>query len=159
MIASGLIASSCARNSSFCLIFGGWMMERFNSSAHCFTGDAVSSIPRPFGRSGWVTTSGTENPVSTNFCKDRTANCGVPQNTIVRDFDIRVYWRFQHKTFKPQRSQRKSAQRTQRGLFPFPSFHQLFDFAFDQVTLERADVADVQLAIQVVGFVEEGTGK
>ena len=42
---------------------------------------------------------------------------------------------------------------------PFSGFHQLFDFAFHQVALQGADVADVELAIEMIGFVKEGPGE
>ena len=42
---------------------------------------------------------------------------------------------------------------------PFSGFHQLADFAFHQVAFQGADVADVELAVQVIGFVEEGAGE
>src|SRR5580658_1023312 len=42
---------------------------------------------------------------------------------------------------------------------PFSRFDQLANFALDQVALERADVADVELAVEVVGFVLEGAGQ
>ena len=44
-------------------------------------------------------------------------------------------------------------------VLPLSGFHQLFNLAFHEVTLQRTDVADVQLAVQVVGFVEKGTGQ
>ena len=42
---------------------------------------------------------------------------------------------------------------------PLSRFHQLADLAPHEVSLERADVADVELAIQMIGFVEEGAGQ
>src|SRR5260221_1683814 len=39
---------------------------------------------------------------------------------------------------------------------PLAGFHQLTNFALHQIPLQRADVANVELAIQVVGFVAEG---
>src|ERR1700678_2279620 len=39
---------------------------------------------------------------------------------------------------------------------PFSRLHQLADLSLYQVTLQRADVADVKLAVQVFGFVKEG---
>jgi len=38
-------------------------------------------------------------------------------------------------------------------LLPLPGLHHFVDFALHQIALERADVADVELAIQVIGFV------
>src|SRR5229473_1487297 len=42
---------------------------------------------------------------------------------------------------------------------PFSGFDQLADLALDQVAFQGADVADVQLAVQVIGFVLKGTGE
>src|SRR5215467_8700931 len=45
------------------------------------------------------------------------------------------------------------------ALLPFSRFCQLLDLALDQVTLERADVRDVEPAVQVIRFVQEGAGQ
>ena len=42
---------------------------------------------------------------------------------------------------------------------PLSRLHQLADLALDQVALQRADVADVELAMQMLGFMKEGSGK
>ena len=84
IIASGLMACSCARNSSLFLILSGWLIGKPSCSARCFTGEGASSMPRPFGRSGWVTTRRTGKPASTSFSRVGTANAGVPQKTRVR---------------------------------------------------------------------------
>ena len=45
-------------------------------------------------------------------------------------------------------------------LLPFSRFDQLANFALDQVALERSGyVADVELAVEVIGFVLEGAGQ
>src|SRR6266700_8166847 len=44
-------------------------------------------------------------------------------------------------------------------VLPFSRFHHFADFAFHQVALEGADVADVELPVQMIGLVEEGTGE
>src|SRR5271155_506210 len=44
-------------------------------------------------------------------------------------------------------------------LLPFSRFDQFANFALDQVALERADVADVELAVEMIGFVLEGAGE
>src|SRR5271166_1048470 len=100
------------------------------SSAACFTGDVVSSMPRPLARSGWVTTSFTRNPASTSFSSVGTANVGVPQKT-----------RF-----------------IMTGS-PFAGFHQLANLALHDVALEGADVTDVELSVEVVGFVQQCAGQ
>src|SRR5215472_12810042 len=114
MIASGAMLSSCARNSSLFLILSGWTIGRPNSRALRLTGEAVSSMPRPRARSGWVTTSFTANPALTKRSSVGTAKTGVPQKT-----------------------------RFITAALPFAGFHHLADLALHHVPLERADVADV----------------
>ena len=46
--------------------------------------------------------------------------------------------------------------KTMTQFLPFSRFHQLADLALHQVAFEAADVVDVKLAIQVIGFVKEG---
>jgi hypothetical protein len=41
-------------------------------------------------------------------------------------------------------------------LFPLASFHQLFNLAFHEIALQGTDMANVKLAVQVVGFVKKG---
>src|SRR5450755_404046 len=130
MIASGWMLSRSARNSSLLLILSGWRMGSPRSSAERFTGDSVNSMPRPLARSGWVTTSFTLSPASTNFSSVGTANSGVPQKT-----------------------------RSITAALPFAQFNELADLALHQVALERADVADVELPIEVVGLVQKCAGK
>src|SRR5664279_99310 len=102
-------------------------MGRPRSSAARFTGEAASSTPRPLARSGWVTTSLTLKTASTSFSSVGTANIGVPQNT-----------------------------RSITAALPFAQFNELADLAFHQVALERADVADVKLPVEVVSLVQQG---
>src|SRR5215469_16901676 len=85
-------------------------------------------MPRPLGRSGWVTTNLTANPRSTRRSRMGTAKTGVPQKT-----------RF-----------------IMAGL-PFAGFHQLADLALEHVALQRTEVADVQLSVEVIGFVKQGS--
>ena len=42
---------------------------------------------------------------------------------------------------------------------PFSRFDQFANFALDQVAFERADVADVELAVEVIGLVLKGAGQ
>ena len=42
---------------------------------------------------------------------------------------------------------------------PLSRFHQLADLALHEVSLERADVADVEFAIQMIGFVQKSAGQ
>src|SRR6267142_2833356 len=86
-------------------------------------------IPLPCGRSGWVTTSGTLYPAEASLSSEATANCGVPQKT-----------RF-------------------TALLPVAGAHELPDLAPDQVALQRADVADEQLAVQMVVLMQKGAGQ
>src|SRR5581483_3171779 len=39
---------------------------------------------------------------------------------------------------------------------PFSSFHQFFDLTLHQVSFESADMADIELAIQMIRFMQEG---
>ena len=41
------------------------------------------------------------------------------------------------------------------SFLPFSGFHHLADLALDQVSFERADVADVKLAIQMIGLMQK----
>src|SRR5579864_3875963 len=52
-----------------------------------------------------------------------------------------------------------SACRKKQASCPLAGAHQLFDFALDQVTLERAHVADKKPAVQVVDLMQESTGE
>src|ERR1039458_2245858 len=126
MIASGAMLSNSARNSPLFLIFSGWTMGRPSASAARFTGDSASCMPRPLGRSGWVTTSFTRRPAATSFSSVGTAKSGVPQNT-----------------------------RSIMGALPFALLDQLADLAFHHVSLQSADVADIELAVEMVGFVHQ----
>src|SRR5208337_3777573 len=103
-------------------------MGRSSASAVRLTGDAANSMPRPLGRSGWVATSFTRNPAATNFSSVGTANSGVPQNT-----------------------------RSIMAALPFALLYQLADLTLHHVALQRADVVDVQLPIEVVGLMHQGT--
>src|SRR5664279_1479877 len=126
MIASGAMPSNCARNSSLFLIFAGWTIGRSSASAVCFTGDAASCMPRPLGRSGWVATSFTRKPAATNFSSVGTAKSGVPQKT-----------------------------KSIMGALPFALLHQFADLALHHVTLQGADVTDIELTVEMVGFVHQ----
>src|SRR5664280_922913 len=117
MIASGLMLSNCARNSSLFLIFSGWTIGRSSASAVCFTGDAASCMPRPLGRSGWV---------ATNFSSVGTAKSGVPQKT-----------------------------KSIMGALPFALLHQFADLALHHVALQGADIANIELTVEMVGFVHQ----
>src|ERR1019366_8569321 len=126
MIASGLMLSNCARNSSLFLIFSGWAIGRPSASAVRFTGDSASVMPRPLGRSGWVATSFARKPAATSFSSVGTANCGVPQKT-----------------------------KSIMGALPFALLHQFADLALHHVALQGADVADIKLTVEMVGFVHQ----
>src|SRR5208283_3733723 len=127
MIASGAIFSSVARNSSLFLIFSGWVTGRSSARAVRFTGEAVNSIPRPLGRSGRVATSLIRKPAATSFSRVGTANSGVPQNTRSIMFAL-----------------------------PFTLLHQLAHFALEHIALQRADVVDVKLPVEMIGFMQQG---
>src|SRR5580658_8891067 len=101
-------------------------MGRSSARAARFTGEAVDSMPRPLGRSGCVTTSLTPKPAATSFSSVGTANSGVPQNT-------------------------KSII---AGL-PVALLQQLANLALHHVALQRADMSDVEFAVQVIGLVQK----
>src|SRR4051794_40643347 len=44
---------------------------------------------------------------------------------------------------------------TGKRALPFSGFHQLLDLALHEIAFERADVTDVELAIEMIGFVKE----
>ena len=48
-----------------------------------FTGGGVTRFPRPWGRSGWVTTAAIRSPRSIRISREGTANSGVPMKTRV----------------------------------------------------------------------------
>src|ERR1035437_9343491 len=80
-MASGAMASSCARNSGLFRIFSGCTTARPASSAASLTGGAVSWRSRPTGRSGCVTTSAISCSAARSASSVCTAKRGVPQKT------------------------------------------------------------------------------
>src|SRR5574341_1339255 len=136
-MAAGWSDASCARNSSLVLIVSGSMTRSPSSCARSLTGEAAGFCPRPRGRSGWFTTRRTRKPAATSFSSVGTANCGVPQKTkSICDFRLPI-----------------------GQSLPLTGASQLPDFTLDEVALERADVADEELAVQVVGLMQEGSGQ
>src|SRR5271156_3251384 len=137
----------------------GCEIGNLNSSAQCLSGEATISMPRPFGRSGCVTTRRIAKPASISLSSVGTAKRGVPQKTSLREEGI---WYFcnqvigQLKTCSLQIANYSITNVPDyKILLPFPRFDQLANFALDQVALECAYVADVELAVQVIGFVLE----
>src|ERR1700733_4757319 len=57
------------------------------------------------------------------------------------------------------RPETKDAIKIIQFFLPLSGFYQLANFAFDQVALQGADVTDVELAIEMVGFMLEGAGQ
>src|SRR6516225_5692815 len=53
------------------------------ATARCFTAEACSFMPRPAGRSGWVSTRGTSKPARSNASSATAANSGVPAKTTL----------------------------------------------------------------------------
>ena len=49
----------------------GWKTSMPFSSASFLTGDGCSAMPRPAGRSGWVSTNATSCPAATIACRAR----------------------------------------------------------------------------------------
>src|SRR4051794_128705 len=41
------------------------------------------------------------------------------------------------------------------SFLPFPRLDKFSDFSFHQVALQRADVADIELSVQVIGFMKK----
>src|SRR5215831_14121029 len=105
-------------------------MGRSSASALRLTGEAVSSMPRPLARSGWVTTSSIANPAFTRRSSVGTAKTGVPQKT-----------------------------RFITAALPFASLHHLPDLALDHVAFERADMADVELSVEMIGLMQQGASQ
>src|SRR6266404_4379474 len=119
------------------------------------TGEIANSIPRPRGRSGCVTTSGTECPPSTSFSRVGTAKRGVPQKTKIISVRYSISGVRKNKIecaspvsgfLKPDTCDLKLAP------LPFSRFHQFLDPALNQVAFERANVRNVEFAVQVIGF-------
>src|SRR5580658_1483228 len=81
IIASGTMAANWSRNTALFLMVAGCTTAIRRRIAASFTGEAATSMPRPRGRSGCVTTSGRECPASTSFSRVGTAKRGVPQKT------------------------------------------------------------------------------
>src|SRR5580704_9544449 len=97
------------------------------AAAACFTGELATSLPRPRGRSGWVTTPAMVKSGWANKSRSEgRANSGVPQKMIFRGGT---------------------------GVLPLAGFFQLADFAFDEVALQHAQVGDKEDAVEVVNFV------
>ena len=59
-------------------VLRGWATGMWCSSANCLTADACSFMPRPAGRSGWVSTSGIMKPAACRRSSATRANSGVP---------------------------------------------------------------------------------
>src|SRR5580704_16833813 len=131
-IASGTSARSFSAISGS-RIRSGWWTDNPRRSAASFTGGMLSFCPRPLGRSGCVNTAATSCPDSTIRSSVGTANRGVPMKTSLIPAP---------------------------GLWPLFSsplvcFLQFPHLPPDQVSLQRADVADVQRPIQVIRFMQE----
>src|SRR5215469_6378031 len=167
MMASGLIALRRARNSSLALILSGWVMGRESFNADSLTGEGANARPRPFGRSGCVTTRGIRNPSANSFSRVGTAKRGVPQKTRSRDRAMGdcVIESFHHFVIRksPVRpTAMLSMTKLTQGLkdyltkcLPFSGLHQLFDLSLHQITLQCAEMAEVELAVEMVGFVQK----
>src|SRR5260221_2087451 len=165
MIASGRIATSWSRNSALFLMAPGCSTAMPRRSAASFTGETATSIPRPRGRSGCVTTSGTECPAETSFSNVGTAKRGVPQKT--RSISLRSQVSGLHKT-KRATGSRATSKAHGTNVFPgtchlppvtctspLSRLHQFLDPALDKIPLQRADVRDVQFPVQVICLMQE----
>src|SRR6266404_7484661 len=148
MIASGAIAASSPWKSALFLMVPGCRMAMPKRVAASFTGETATSIPRPRGRSGCVTTSGREWPASTNLSRVWTAKLGVPQKTKSigprsQVSGVRIAQNLQGNRLESDR------QRLTEQMFflrpktchltpasPFSRLHHLFDLALDEVALQ-----------------------
>src|SRR5215471_8184930 len=110
-------------------IRSGWNTARPCRRAASLTGDIAIAPPRPFGRSGCVTTSSTECPAAIIRSRVGTANAGVPRKTV------------------------------RNRLIPLAGLRQLLDLTFDQVPLQGADVRDEQNPVKVVDLMLHRTGQ
>src|SRR5208337_2701903 len=128
---SGASARSCSSISG-ARTFVGWCTGNFAASASSLTGENAISWPRPFGRSGCVNTLTTsKSGCWRRCCKEGTANCGVPQNTIRNRLTVSSL--FAHALKLPL------------ALFP-----QFLDLAPDQVAFQHAQVLQEEHPIQMV---------
>src|SRR5262249_28284328 len=100
--------------------------------ASCLTGEACSFMPRPAGRSGWVSTSGTVMPAFSIAASAVAANSGVPAKIA----------------------------RIAIGSAALLVFARLLDhLGLDAVALQRAQVLDEDLAHQVIHLVLNADGQ
>src|ERR1035437_5103552 len=160
-MASGAMASNCARNSALVRIFSGCVTAMPAASAVCLTGGAASCWVRPAGRSGWVTTRGISWPAARRASRVGTAKRGVPQKTSFIGV-LRAGRRIGVRGFPPFRKEREW---TGHGAsLPLPAWRGLplaralhfADLAQVEVALEGAHAEDEQHAVEVVDFVLKG---
>ena len=78
-------------------------------------------------------------------------------HSAIQQLRDRVTKTRRHRISIPQSTQSPNPSISQ--FLPFSGFHHLADFALHQVALQGADVADVELAVQVIGLVQEGAGQ
>src|SRR5690606_19013338 len=125
-------------------------------TASIFTGEAASPRPRPAGRSGWVYTA-TTSWWRAAARSDDTANSGVPAKTILMATPMQL--NVQTKTAPstgaagPARLARaldhaNGSGRRQAGSGNVPAL--LGQLLAHHLALERREVIDEQLAVQVV---------
>ena len=76
MASAPVAASFACASASFSV--SGWKTSMPCSSASFLTGDGCSAMPRPAGRSGWVSTSATSWPAARMAASACAANSGVP---------------------------------------------------------------------------------
>src|SRR6202041_825402 len=114
-------------------IFCGWYTDIPAATAASFTGELATSLPRPRGRSGCVTTPAIwKSCWAINPCREGRAKAGVPQKIIFSGG---------------------------MEVLPLAGFFQLADFAFDKVALQHAEVRDEEDTVEVINFVTEGAGE
>src|SRR5579864_7073661 len=96
----------------------------------------ASCWPLPFGRSGCVNTATTSCPAPTMRSRLGTANAGVPMKISLIDWPL-------------------ASGPWPLFLSPLARFLQFANLAPDQVAFQRADVADIQPPVQVIGLVQK----
>src|SRR6187397_1176042 len=110
----------------------GWRTGTPRRSASTLAGVAARARPRPFSRSGWVTTAATSCPPSSSAAREGTAKAPLP---------------------------RKTTRTVCLSLLPVVGARLLPKLALHEVALERSQAVHEEEAIDVVDLVAEGPGQ
>src|SRR5690606_29680247 len=139
---SGCSAASSARMASP-LRVSGCNTGMSCSTASCLTGDGVSFLPRPAGRSGWVSTASSWCSLSSNARSAVAAKSGVPAKRIFKRASC--YRRLRGRNYA------RSAAAT-HPCSGAGAMH-LFQLLANAVALQARDIVDEQLAVEVIQLV------